>query len=243
MITVRSLCPILAVLVVISVMIAGCTSPSSDPAPSRLPVTAHAEKTTVPVPEETPEPVIPAAGQTPEEEPEEVTVLSLPDASPGMIPFGTGDISLSYPDRFAPLGNTSLEKMREVARPQGIEILTILTAGDSKDSIQVTRQTAESSIEGIFNEKMAIANEVAVNGSANVISMTFTRYEVEKLTLPDGTGAVKVSAENSEKGTAVTYLLSEPGAIYNINFIYDSPERAESQNQTREALIGTLRLV
>lgn len=232
-----TLCLFLIILTTISVLIAGCTSNTPEPAPANLPTSAHAIKTpfptstTLPEAEETYSPEI--------TQDEEVTALSVPA---NMVLFEDSVVSIHYPDRFSPISDSSLERMRSVAQQQGIEILTILTTGDSKDSIQITRQAADASIEGIFNEKRAIANEVALNGSANVIAMTFVKYDVEKQTLADGTGVVKVTAKNLDNGTAVTYLLCTPGMIYNINFIYDSPERAEDQATVRDAVIQTLQV-
>jgi hypothetical protein len=97
-------------------------------------------------------------------------------------------------------------------------------------------------VEGLFNEKLAIANEVAINGSATVVAMTFIQYHVEMANLTDGTKMVRVSAENSDHGAAVTYLLCSKGYVYNINFIYESADRANSQKPYRDALLKTVRL-
>jgi hypothetical protein len=234
---------ILVILVIFAVLFAGCTqAPKQEQVstPKNLPTTAHAERTPVAVETdivqgtETPEPV-PTGEAT-----EQATVRSLTE--PGFIPFSGNGISLKYPDRFTQINDKSLEQMRTAAQQSGIDVITILTATDSKDSVQVTKQNANATIEGMYNEKMAIAREVAVNGSATVKGMTFVKYGAEKENLPDGTSVVKVSAENSEKGTAVTYLICVPDAVYNLNFIYDSPERADSQAETRDQIVQTLQV-
>ena len=239
----RTFCTLLIILTIVSILLAGCTSKSSEPAPPNLPTTAHEARTpvpaatSVPVAEKTTEPMT-----TPTEEATALSASSAPAAPADMSLYEEGGFSISYPDRFSPISNSSLDKMRTVAQGQGIDILTILTANDSKDSIQVTKQVADSSIEGIYNEKMAISNEVTLNGSVDVKSMRFVKYDVEKQTLADGTGAVKVTAENSDNGTAVTYLLYSAGTIYNINFIYENPERAGTQESVRDAVLRTIHL-
>ncbi|MDD1728456.1 MAG: hypothetical protein LUQ50_05235 [Methanospirillum sp.] len=228
----------LIVLVLVSVIFAGCTSQSQEKATLATQETAHPERTMVPV--ET----ISSPGPTSIPESAGSAVAQILNTTPKvheLMVAGDG-ISLSYPDRFKPISNTSLEKMRIIAEQGGIHILTILTATDSKDSVQVTRQDANATTEEMYAEKMAISREVALNGSVNVISMTFVRYVVEKLTLPDGTGVVKITAENTDKGTAVTYLFCKPGMVYNVNFVYDSPERAESQSSVRDAILPTIHL-
>lgn len=236
----RTLFILLILVASLAVLFAGCTSQTQEKPAPNLPTTAHAERTliptvtTSPAPEETAIPVSTASV------PVETPANSAPAS--GEVSFANGGISLSYPDRFNQISSSSLEKMRTVAEQGGINILTILTATDSKDSIQVTRQDADATIEGMFNEKMAISREVAVNGSANVVAMTFIKYDVVKLALADGTGVVKVTAENSDKGTAVTYLLCKPGVVYNVNFIYDSPERAESQASVRDTVMQSVHL-
>jgi hypothetical protein len=92
----------------------------------------------------------------------------------------------------------------------------------------------------MYNEKLAIAREVLVNGSATLLGMTFVKYHVEKVNLSDGSGVIKVSAENSEGGNAVTYLICRPGTVYNVNFIYDSSDRAASQDEVRTPLIASI---
>ena len=239
----RTFCVLLFILTIVSIMFAGCTSKSPEPAPANLPTTAHEARTPVPV-----ETSLPATEKTtvpeitPTEEFTALTAASVPDAPADMSLYEEGGFSISYPDRFSPISDSSLEKMRTVAQPQGIDILTILTANDSKDSIQVTKQVAESSIEGIYNEKMAISNEVTLNGSVDVKSMRFVKYDVEKQMLADGTGVVKVTAENSDNGTAVTCLLYNAGTTYNINFIYENPERAGTQESVRDAVMRTIHL-
>lgn len=229
-------------LVSIAVLLAGCTSQSQEKpvAAPNLPTTAHAEHTTVPVSTAVPthEETVKPASTTMEPVKQPATL------SPGSETkvFDEGGISLSYPERFKSIANTSLEKMQAVSKQGGITILNIMTAPDSKDSIQVTRQDANATIEGLYREKMSISDEVAINGSVNVVSMTFVKYDVEKISLPDGTGVVKITAENSEQGTAVTYLFCKPGQVYNINFIYDSPERAESEASVRDRVLTSVHL-
>ncbi len=227
----------LIVLVLVSVLFAGCTSHIQEKTTPVTQETAHPERTMVAVETiSSPGPTsIPASAGS--------AVAQILNTTPRLSEQVSEEgISLSYPDRFKPISNTSLEKMRIIAEQGGIHILTILTATDSKDSVQVTRQDANATTEEMYAEKMAISREVALNGSVNVISMTFVRYVVEKLTLPDGTGVVKITAENADKGTAVTYLFCKPGMVYNVNFVYDSPERAESQSSVRDAILPTIHL-
>lgn len=233
---------LIIVLLIFAVLITGCTQAPAPAQPTRnLPTTAHAEKTPAPVVttemvEETPVPV-----STVTELPE-VQVTETSPVQPGLIPFSGDGISLKYPERFKPISEQSLEQMRTVAKKSGIDILTILAASDSKDSVQVTKQSADATIEGMYNEKMVIAREIAVNGSATIMGMTFVQYAAEKEKLSDGTGVVKVYAENSDKGTAVTYLICRPGTVYNVNFIYDSPERADEQADARTPVLQSIQL-
>ena len=222
------------------VLMAGCTSKAPEQAPPDLPTTAHAVTTLSPTPLETLSSKVPETVSPASKDIETVSALSSPSIQ---TTLSEGGISLTYPDRFRLISNSSLEKMRAVAEPQGISIISILSATDSKDSIQVTRQDADTTIEGMYADKMAISQEITANGSATVMAMTFVKYEVEKQSLADGTGVVKVLAENSEDGTAVTYLLCKPGSLYNINFIYESLQRAESQASARDAIIQTAHLV
>jgi hypothetical protein len=232
---------IITFLAIFAVLISGCTEKPPEVSTKHLPTTAHAM--------ETPAPVETLQEEEVKEEEEEsffippeddaVTMLSV---TPGSILFSEGGISLKYPDRFKPINEDSLNKMRTVAGQSGIDILTILIAADSKDSIQVTKQNADATIEGMYNEKMAISREVDINGSATVMAMNFVKYAAQKETLADGTGVVKVSAQNSDGGTAVTYLICMPGTVYNLNFIYDSPERAESQADARDPVVQSIHL-
>jgi hypothetical protein len=158
----------------------------------------------------------------------------------GNITYNEGGVIFSYPERFKQISNSSLEKMRTVAGLGGINLLTILTATDSKDSIQATWQNTDATLDGLYNEKMTISHEVAVNGSVNVSAMTFVRFDVEGAKFEDGTGVIKVTAVNSESGAAVTYLFCRPGLVYNINFVYANYERAETEAPVRDAILSTL---
>lgn len=219
------ICYVLIILTALfAVLIAGC-------------LTSTPEKSSTPLPTATPQ-YTPAPLETP---PENDSTTITPGSFVN-VSFESGGISIQYPNRFREISNTSLGKMRAIADPTGINILTILTANDSKDSIQVTRQTAEATIEGLYNEKEVIANEVAVNGTATVVAMTFVKYVVKKTKLPNGTDMIKVIAEDSKNGTAVTYLLCKNGYVYNINFVYDNMERAESQASARDSIIQTVHL-
>ncbi|HWQ64874.1 MAG TPA: hypothetical protein VN429_10695 [Methanospirillum sp.] len=160
----------------------------------------------------------------------------------GNITYNEGGVIFSYPDRFKQISNSSLEKMRTVAGQGGINILTILTATDSKDSIQVTWQNTDATLDGLYNEKMTLSHEVAINGSVNVSAMTFVRFDVEGAKFADGTGVIKVTAVNSENGAAVTYLFCRPGLVYNINFVYANYERAENEALVRDGILSTLSL-
>jgi hypothetical protein len=224
----------------IAAFMAGCTSQTPEAAPPDLPKTAHAIKTPAPTSTDTIPPTVSTTGIPVSTEKEPVSVLS---SSPEMSDFAEKGIALQYPDRFRMIDATPLEKMRSVAEPQGIDIITIFTATDSKDSIQITRQNVDTTIEDMYADKMAISQEIDVNGSATVMGMTFVKYEVEKQSLSDGTGIVKILAKNSENGTAVTYLLCKPGSIYNINFIYESLQRAENQASDRDAIMQNVHLV
>lgn len=233
-------------MVIFAVMITGCTQtnqtvkPVETEAPKNLPTSAHAETTPVAISTETPEETqVPEVSSTEQPKMQEITK---PLEQAGLISFSGDGISLKYPDRFAPINADSLEQMKTAAQQSGIDVITILTATDSKDSIQVTKQNAEATIEGMYNEKMAVAREIAINGTATVMGMKFIKYGAEKETLADGSAAVKVSAENVDKGSAVTYLICKPGVVYNINFVYDSPDRAESQSDARAAFMQTVQV-
>ncbi len=231
---------LLILLVFGATLLAGCTSQEQSKSVSTPPTTIQAEKT-----------VVPEITSSLHSENTSNTVGNLsgslelegePTPSAGNITYNEGGVIFSYPDRFKQISNSSLEKMRVVAGQGGINLLTILTAADSKDSIQVTWQNTDGTIEGLYDEKMAISHEVAVNGSVTVKAMTFVRFDVEGVKFEDGTGVVKVTAENSDKGTAVTYLFCRPGMVYNINFVYDTYERAEEQGPVRDAILSTVRV-
>jgi hypothetical protein len=231
---------LLIALVSGAVMLAGCTSQSQEKASQTPTATVLAERTAVPV--STTSPPYEHVQDTTGNFSSQYESACGPGPAAGNCSFAVDGISFSYPDRFKQINNSSLEKMRAIAELGGINILTILTASDSKDSIQVTRQNADATIEGLYNEKMSISREVAVNGSANVLAMTFVMFNVERSNLPDGTNAVKVTAKNSEGGAAVTYLFCRPGVVYNINFVYDGSERAEKEVLVRDTIFSTLRL-
>lgn len=209
----------------ITVMIAGCMTPAGETSLSKLPA---------PVPEQQ----IPAPSVKPVTE----KVMMQQNSSPANMTFASCGISLTYPGRFREVSNESLGKLRAISAPTGIDILTILTATDSKDSIQVTRQYANFTIEEMYQEKMGIANEVAINGSATVVAMTFVQYQVDLITLADGTSVVRVIAQNSENAAAVTYLLCIPEYVYNINFVYESPDRAGTQSEARDMIMESVHL-
>lgn len=221
-----SICICIIALTILSVIPVECESPPPDPAGTQI-VSSH------------PAPSQSENGSRPVPAPWEGVITAL-SAPAGTKLFESGGLSIRYPDRFSPISTASLEKIREVAKPEGIDILTILMTGDSHDSIQITRQPSSTSLDGIFEEKEAISQEVARRGSATVRAMTFVTYEVAKEPLADGTGVVKVTAVNTEKETAVTYLLPAPGQMYNFNFIYETMKRAEEQAPVRDAMLRTL---
>lgn len=208
-----------------TVMIAGCMTPAGEISSSKIPAPVPEQQTTV-------SSVLPVTTK--------VTIQ--PNSSPVNMTFESCGISLTYPGRFREVSTESLGKLRAISDPTGIDILTILTATDSKDSIQVTRQNANFTIEEMYQEKMGISNEVAINGSATVVAMTFVQYQVDLITLADGTPAVRVIAQNSEDSAAVTYLLCIPGYVYNINFVYESSDRAGAQSQARDMIMESVRL-
>ncbi len=231
---------LLILLVTGAAMFAGCTSQGHEKSVSAPPATIQAEKTVVP--ELTPSLHSENISNTVGNLSGSLGIEGEPTPTAGNITYNEGGVIFSYPDRFRQISNSSLEKMRAVAGQGGINLLTILTAADSKDSIQVTWQNTDATIEGLYNEKMAISHEIAVNGSANIKTMTFVRFDVEGVKFEDGTGVVKVTAENSDKGTSVTYLFCRPGMVYNINFVYDRYERAEEQTSVRDAILSTVRV-
>lgn len=223
-----SICVCIIALTILSAIPVECDSPPPDPAGKEIVPSQQGSSQS-------------ESGSGPVQAPWEgvITALSQP---PGTKLFETGGLSIRYPDRFSPISTASLEKIREVAKPEGIDILTILMTGDSHDSIQITRQPSTTSLDGIFEEKETISREVDRRGSATVRAMTFVTYEVEKEALASGTGLVKVTAVNTERETAVTYLLPAPGQMYNFNFIYENVQRAEEQAPVRDAMLQTLAL-
>ncbi|HWQ65651.1 MAG TPA: hypothetical protein VN372_02155 [Methanospirillum sp.] len=221
-------------LILITVLIAGCTSPSQDQAPART-----TPPTSLPTSHAT---VI----QTIEPEGTSSVESSMPETfktpAPGLLSFTSERISLEYPDQFHQISEESLGKVQAVAKSQGLDILMIFNAADSKDAIQIVQLINEASVDKIYADKAGIADEVLKNGTFSLNGMTFVSYDVQKTALTDGTQAVKVTAENSAGGAAVSYLITSAGYEYDVNFIYESLKRAEEQSEVRDGVIRSVTL-
>jgi hypothetical protein len=134
-----------------------------------------------------------------------------------------------------------VEKVREMLRPLGVEILTILMSADMNKMIQLSKTKREISFDFLYQEKKSLADEINKRGVA-VMGEQYTKFLVEKTKV---SGNVPALSEYGEKGNgevAVTLEFLYGGNDYALIFIYKNRALSQSEAKERESVIQSIKI-
>lgn len=147
------------------------------------------------------------------------------------------DSYLTVPDKT----KFDVEKVRDMSRQAGIEILTILTSTDMNTTIQVARTKRNISFASLYEEKKSLADEISRAGM-NVMQEQYTKLLVEKTQFFGTTEALSEHGEkaNGEVAEAVEFLSG--GYDYVFMFIYKNKSLADSDATGREKVMQSINI-
>ena len=158
--------------------------------------------------------------------------------------FEGSGISFAYPTSFTPMSSATIQNMQSALKSSGAELITMLSSRDGSAYVQVARQSNPTTITTLYNDKKNFADSVSKDGYT-INGIKFVRYDIELVTSKNGKQFVRGYAEQ-ESGkvpVAVSYMFINSNYEYNINFIYSSATQAQSQPDTRDSIIDSLKFL
>jgi hypothetical protein len=144
---------------------------------------------------------------------------------------------LSIPDK----EKFDVEKVREMLRPSGVDMLTILMSTDMDLAIQVARTKRSILFDSLYQEKMVLAGEIN-RGGVNVMGEQYTKFVVEKSHLSGGTQALYEYGEKTNGEVAVTFEFLNEGFDYALMFIYKNRELSAMRANDREQILKSIKI-
>jgi len=157
--------------------------------------------------------------------------------------FQSENLSFDYPASLAipPKARFDIEKVREMVKPSGVEILTILMSPDMTTAIQVARTKRDISFDALYQEKKSLADEINKAG-VKVMGDQYTKFTVEKTQF---SGKVQTLSEYGEKANgevAFSYEFLNEGYDYTLMFMYKSRGHALSGAKDRQTVVKSIRI-
>lgn len=157
--------------------------------------------------------------------------------------FQSQYLSFDYPASLAvpPKARFDIEKVREMLRPSGVEILTILMSADMNTTIQVARTKREISFDALYQEKKSLADEINKAG-IKVMGDQYTKFTVERTQLSGNVPALSEYGEKANGEVAVAFEFLNKGYDHTLMFIYKNRSRAQSAAKDREKVVQSINI-
>ena len=171
-------------------------------------------------------------------------VVSVAEAGEAVLShFQSQYLSFDYPVSLAvpPKARFDIEKVREMLRPSGVEILTILMSADMNTTIQVARTRREISFDALYQEKKSLADEINKAG-IKVMGDQYTKFTVERTQLSGNVPALSEYGEKANGEVAVALEFLNKGYDYTLMFIYKSRSYAQSGAKDREKVVKSINI-
>ena len=171
-------------------------------------------------------------------------VASVAEADEAVLShFQSESLSFDYSSFFAvpPKAHFDIEKAREMARPYGVEILTILMSADMSTCIQVARSKRDVSFDALYQEKKSLADQINKSG-VKVMGEKFTKFTVEKTQLSGNVPTLSEYGEKANGEAAFSFEFLNKGYDYTLMFIYKSRSHAQSGAEDRQTVVKSVKI-
>ncbi len=157
--------------------------------------------------------------------------------------FARDSIVFDYPSALTTPDKTKfdVEKVREMLRPSGVEILTIMMSADMSTMIQVARTKRDTSIDALYEEKSSLADEIN-KGGVNVMGYQYTKFTVDKTQLSGNVQALSEYGEKANGEVAVALEFLNEGYVYTLMFIYKNRSHMQSGAKDREKVVQSVKI-
>jgi hypothetical protein len=167
------------------------------------------------------------------------------DSNTKLSHFEGNGIAFDYPSTLTipPKDLFDIDKVREMQKPYGVELLTLMSSEPQRTILYLSRSKKEGSFESLYEEKKTLAAQVNSAG-VDFMGDRFTKFSVEKTQLSGNVQALSEYGEKANGEVAVIYefLKDGDGYAYGLLFIYDNRDYAESGAKIREKIVSSLRI-
>jgi hypothetical protein len=160
-----------------------------------------------------------------------------------LLHYSYAALSFDYPSYMAAPDKKKfdIEKVRNMLRPSGVEILTILMSADMNTTVQVARTKRDIPFDALYQEKKSLADDINKTG-IRAMGDHFTKFTVERTQLSGNTPALSEYGEKANGEVAVVSEFLNKGYAYSIMFIYKSRSYAQSGQKDREGVVKSIRI-
>ena len=157
--------------------------------------------------------------------------------------FQSENLSFDYPDSLAvpPKARFDIGKVREMLKPSGVEILTILMSTDMNTVIQVARTKRNVSFDALYQEKKSLADEINKAG-IKVMGDQYTKFTVEKTLLSGNVPTLSEYGEKANGEVAFTIEFIKYDHDYALMFLYKNRNYAVASAREREIVVKSLKI-
>jgi len=174
---------------------------------------------------------------------EAIKIGSKKDSYVQLSHFEVDGIAFDYPSVLTIPDKTKfdVEKVREMMRPSGVEILNIVMSADMNTTIQVARTKRDTSIDALYEEKNSLAYEIN-KGGVNVMGYQYTKFTVDKTQLSGNVQALSEYGEKANGEVALALEFLNEGYDYTLMFIYKNRSHMQSGAKDREKVVQSVKI-
>lgn len=160
-----------------------------------------------------------------------------------LLHYSYASLSFDYPSYMTVPDKKKfdVEKVRDMLRPSGVEILTILMSADMNTGIQVARTKRDISFDALYQEKKSLADEINKAG-IKVMGDQYTKFTVERTQLSGNVPALSEYGEKANGEVAVALEFLNKGYDCTLMFIYKSRSYAQSGAKDREKVVKSIKI-
>lgn len=160
-----------------------------------------------------------------------------------MSSFLSPDVSFDYPAflTIPPKTCLDIDKVKEMQKPYGVELLTLLMSSDQRTVLQLGRSKKDATFDSLYKEKKDLASQINSSG-VSMMGEQFTKFTVEKLQL---SGSVPALFEYGEKANGEVAFIIEflkNGYDYALLFIYKNRYHAEAGAKERAKVVKSIKI-
>jgi hypothetical protein len=168
--------------------------------------------------------------------------MDLPPRGAALRHYSYACLSFDYPSYMTvpDKEKSDVDKVRDMVRRSGVEILTVLMSPDMNTTVQVARTKREIPMAALYQEKKSLADRISKSG-VNIMGDEFSKFTVEKGEL-SGVPALFEYGEKANGQVAVTLEFVEGGYDYALIFIYKDRSHAQSGADHRESVVRSIKI-